>query len=93
MFIHNYYVETLNCALTVHCAYKVLVYHRSKLLIIHFETPSTTYMYIAGAKVCVIAANYGGITRKPRAFSRVITLLNAHISPKNACFTRKLARS
>ena len=42
-----------------------------------------------GAKVRVIALNYGGITRK----SRVITQVNAHISPKNAYFTRELARS
>ena len=37
--------------------------------------------------------NYGGITRKSRAFSRVITPVNAHITPKNAYFTRELARS
>ena len=37
-----------------------------------------------GAKVREIALNYGGITCKSRAFSRVITPVNAHISPKTA---------
>ena len=45
------------------------------------------------AKVRVITRNYGGITRKSRTFSRVITPVNAHITPKNAYFTRELARS
>ena len=46
-----------------------------------------------GAKVREIALNYGGITRKSRVFSRVITPVNARITPKNAYFTRELARS
>ena len=45
------------------------------------------------AKVREIALNYGGITHKSHAFSRVITPVNAHITPKNAYFTRELARS
>ena len=36
-----------------------------------------------GAKVRVITRNFGGITRQSRAFSRVITPINAHITPKN----------
>ena len=39
------------------------------------------YMY-PWAKVHVITQNYGGITCKLRAFSRVITPVNAHITPK-----------
>ena len=40
-----------------------------------------------GAKVRVIARNYGVITRKSRAFSRVNTPFNAHFTPKYAYFT------
>ena len=46
-----------------------------------------------GVKVRKITLNYGGITRKSRAFSRVIMPVNAHITPKTAYFTRELARS
>ena len=42
------------------------------------------------AKVREIALNYGGITRKSRAFSRVITAVNAHITPKNRVNRREV---
>ena len=41
---------------------------------------NNVYMY-PGAKVRVIARNYGVITRKSHAFSRVNTPFNAHFTP------------